>query len=677
MSNSANFEQNSPNSPSDTSSPEISVGADTLSISPERKRSVASLLVKHIPEIAERIFLQHTQNKVAGTIENINPLSPDELSGRFARFPEVAFLEQALQQCSAEDEQLEVHLQNLLHIEGEIRGPVFKNGLFEPRPRHPDLTVLGDLARNSPDIKYDRLWERIVREWKSELIQDPSFTLVTAQRYREMWSSFEDIFSLSAKHEFESIKEEHRDQLKKLSHAFKEIHKLSNEFGVHMSGFDAAAAIARNHSQEPLSVIADHLQTYCDAGRKAHEQGLDPDLEQKVASIFLIYAKTHLLTPDAVEGLGVQLVEDLRQNKPDIRILNTLAGGPFSGKKGKFGVGDFVCHCYAHRVSPTNLHEELLALRDPPSTNEAHYEQNRRDGLTIARTFRGLRDRIHAQSPGTHDLMTEMAQYYETGDESGLRELMDQLEDCGPDIQQGILDRTRYDRDVPEFGARQQIKVIDVIRRLAKNTESVLEDPPETPDDMLNRKMKDVRSAIGEEIPTDVKAESALCDALEYLNKKLEKAMESKQIGIEPSVVQAIAWMERQSAKKLRSLSFERASGMRGMPWFHEIVRFQELTSSPNEYNKAEVDAFIAQVSNAGSAEQASKMISDRTFEHLYALSKKYMDQGRPDWNGALWSGNTSYQLTIHPAFRNAESLVGERAKKEQSVPSWMRNTGD
>ncbi|MDP2671036.1 MAG: hypothetical protein Q8P13_01065 [bacterium] len=387
------------------------------------------------------------------------------------------------------------------------------------------------------------------------------------------------------------------------------------------------------------------------------------------------YARQHPLSVSKLKGIEEKLLPAMLNNDPQVGVL--LRGGNIWGmERGDFGVGDLLVHCYASEISPANLNELMLTARQVPATTVSRLEQNRKDALIMAGPFGALRDFIHDQRPGVHEVLASMVEYYDTGKAENLQKLIGQTEGylADPRRQDAILDRSRYDQLATEASRNddaEPIPVIDYLRRLEKNTRPVDETPPATADQELNQKLKNVFETKGTE-----KGREGLGEVMENINQKLLSQMQNHEIGIDPSMVEAISWAEQQGFQVLQKLNYEGQLGAYRQEWFHSLLRFQELTSSARDFDEVEFNSFIERVKNAPTEQEAYRMISQRTLLNIGGLADKYKQQGRESWSGALWSGNINHELTTLVDLRPASTALGRRDREEKLNPE-KRLPGD
>jgi len=388
------------------------------------------------------------------------------------------------------------------------------------------------------------------------------------------------------------------------------------------------------------------------------------------------YGSNHGLTEGAGRGLVEKLLPAMEAHDPQVAMLQR-AGNMWGMKKGDFGAADFICHAYALKISPPNINELLMVAREVPTTDLARLEQNRLDGLTLAAPFGALRDFIHDQRPYVHDVIKAMVDYYDTGNKGQLLSILAKADPGylgGTERQAAILDKDKYDIETTERRKdgnpqEEKVKPIDVLRRLEKNTRPTEEKAPITSDQEFNTLLQSL-----EVVKT---GKSSLLQAVDYANSKLIAQMKGGDIGIEPAHILAYAWLERQAFGAIQGLTYEDQVGAYKQPWFHSVLRFQELTGSPSDFNEEEFQQFLTQVLNAESAKAAYQKIFQRTLGNISKLTGKYKDEGRDNRIGALWSGNTAHELIGLTDLRVPETAYGIKHRGEKLKPEDQRLNGD
>jgi hypothetical protein len=387
------------------------------------------------------------------------------------------------------------------------------------------------------------------------------------------------------------------------------------------------------------------------------------------------YTSLHGLDKEAKAALIENLLPAISQEDPRVAIL-LRDSNVWSMDHKSFGVADFICHCYAKTATPLNINELMHASRQIPTSELSKLEQNRLDGLSLRGVFGGLRDFIHDQVPGVHDVLSAMIEYYETHDGGKIRELITQIEkEHGRYLSCALLlDLEQYERDVKTTvaGVEQTERVIDVLRRLRQNTDKIETIPPESSDIKLNESIRDIAACQFRS-----RKRTILVETLDYVNEKLTVDMREGKRGIEPNVVIALSWLEHQAFEALRDLKFEGQFTAHQERWFHTILKFHDLTFSPREYNEAEFEAFIGKLKDSGSFEAASRIIGNRVITQISELAKVYGEKRKTSLIGMLWSGNINRELLGFFIPKPAETVVGERLRKEFAIHPYDRISGD
>ncbi len=367
---------------------------------------------------------------------------------------------------------------------------------------------------------------------------------------------------------------------------------------------------------------------------------------RKFAEEVTRYTANHGLSDDAVDGFGTKLLPALHAADSDVEIL--LRGGNIWGMgKGDFGVADFICHAYAQRITPANLSALTMILREVPTTNLARLEQNRLDGLTLRTPFGILRDFIHDQRPYVHDVVAAMVNYYDTGNKQALLSVL-QKTDYLSGSNERLIDRSLYETEVDEVvhgwhtnDHGGKIKPITVLRRLVENTSPFEEELPKTRDTELNQRL----GQLMQNKQNGIVSREMLGQALRYVNDKLVAMMGKGEIGIEPSYVLALSWLERRGFEVLQHFTFEDQMGAYKEGWFQELLRFQDLTAAPGAFNKEAFDAFLVELGSKKLEEKPYSLIARRMLIHVGELGQQYHKAGRNDRAGALASGNVTNEL--------------------------------
>lgn len=407
------------------------------------------------------------------------------------------------------------------------------------------------------------------------------------------------------------------------------------------------------------------------------------DVLEKYIDTIASYTRNHGLDDSAVTGFESKLLPLLESKSNEISVV--IRGGNIWGMgKGDWGVADFECHCLASRITPESLNEMLMILREVPSTDLGKLEQNRIDGLSLANPFGALRDFIHDQRVGVHKVVSAMVAYYdakpdeeqyETTLRSSLQAASGYL--SSQDRTDLILDRSRYEVIVKETvnGVEQDVRAIDVLRRLQQNTEPIPDLVPVTSDDKLNELMSSVtRFELEDNV---IISTEQMHSVIVYINTLLINQMNEQAIGILPNTLIAIGWIEQRTKEMLQSMSYEDQQAAYKQEWFTEIVKLEELLYSREMFDQTDFDRFIISLRESSSPFDAYKLISSRMYPSLRELAEKYKQEGKEERVGTLWSGNLVHELINLTEHKPASTAYGRRHRQERMTPDNLRVTGD
>jgi hypothetical protein len=516
--------------------------------------------------------------------------------------------------------------------------------------------TLRDFISNAESLEEAKLFAGFAKQWKEKFLSTSPDNRVWKNRARDFSRLIHD---LSGKHTFPRPEpmtlEETADIFGAVVEAFDSAYKLPEteednrifrefSFGVETLGIET-----RNKDQ--IQRVTEIFKQVAD----------DPDkgLVESFMGTVVTYARHQELTDDTARGFTEKLLPAMRSNDSQVGIL--IKGGNVWGMKaGEFGAADFLAHCYALRISPVHINELLMAAREVPTTDLARLEQNRLDALTLASPFGALRDFIHDQRPYVHEVIEAMVKYYDTGDSKELSSLLDRVDQGylgSEDRRALLLDRAKYDSPTEERREgdnpnQKTVKPIDILRRLNENTKPVEDTPPVTSDENLNRLLQDLRE----------KGDQAnLQQALDYTNSRLLAMMQRGEIGMEPNMILALAYLDNKGFQALQKLKHEDQQGAYKQGWFYSVLRFQELTATSSEYNEDEFQRFVNQVATSESALAAYRLIAQRELENASKLAHIYKASGNENRVGALWSGNITHELIGLTDLRPASTEQGRK----------------
>ncbi|MEI7604530.1 MAG: hypothetical protein WCJ19_05945 [bacterium] len=391
----------------------------------------------------------------------------------------------------------------------------------------------------------------------------------------------------------------------------------------------------------------------------------------------LQYGYKHGFSEEKLKGLIKGLLPAIENRDPQVSLL--IRGGNIWGMgEGKYGVGDYICECFATRISPAGLNKLILFGREIPTNESSKFEQNRKDGLSLMYPFSELRDFIHDEQPGINALISAMISYYKDHDKVKL-ELAEKIiasiafeNKDFPDWFEKLFELSNYDMIVKENfeGKEKQVKAIDILKRLQENTSPFQSEPPNLKDKKLSELLNTVYNSV-EELDKHV-----LNEALKYINNNLAELIKNETIGLEPNFIQALAWIERINYLTLKNMTYENQLIAHKQEWFQSILRFQELTGASDTYNEHSFQRFIDELEQSTS-EEAYKIILKKITHDIILLEKRYQAMGKGYLSGALWSGNTYHELVGLTHWKPASTEYGAKHRKERLLPSYLINTGD
>jgi hypothetical protein len=395
------------------------------------------------------------------------------------------------------------------------------------------------------------------------------------------------------------------------------------------------------------------------------------------------YTRNHPIDESTIHGFEEQLFPRMALRDPELTLL-LAAGNRWGMGKGDFGVNDFLIHTTITEVSPLRINERMLIAASIPTLDEHHFRQNRLDALTLAPSFGILRDFIHDQRPNVHELLQAMVHYYDTNDRSQLETAIPNATYFNNEERKAMLfDRAGYERLVEQEGHDQYIEqiqqqaqhgtnlskntmpvpAIEILRRLVTNTKPIPYKPPLLDDPELDPLIK--------QSTEDTASLTRLIDAI---NTRLTDSIERKEIGLTPTFVQLLNWIDHRGFKLIQQLSFEKQRGIVHSPTLQSLIRFHELTASPEKYDSTEVDSFLTRLQREDDL-TASQMLAQRITTQISGLTKHYRATSNLD-PGALWSGNLTHELMTLGDLRPAATPIGERYKRDALLGRKQNESG-
>lgn len=379
----------------------------------------------------------------------------------------------------------------------------------------------------------------------------------------------------------------------------------------------------------------------------------DPEFGYKFIDTVRSYARTHALDQQTTDSLIKNVMPRMEKEDSSVDILNR-GGNIFGMDRDDFGVGDFYMHSLTQEVTPGNINELLMVMREIPASTQERLEQNRQDGLRLVSTFGILRDFIHDERPGVHEVINAMVEYGKTGKSERLVAAMSKADYFHVNnYDQPMLDQSNYGQQIEPGYGKPEEPVMAILERLEKNTRPVDEEPPEATDEVLAGLLTDAYAAG----PRDKK--ETVAAVTRYLNEQLTAMMDEHTIGIEPSMIRAIAWADREQFKVLQGLTYEDQIRLPRQQWFKDTLRFHELTHNES-YDAKEFKQVMESLKGMNDS-SAFRAIAGRVLQQTQQLAEKYRARGKDHWTEALWSGNTTHELIGLTDPRKAATAVGRR----------------
>lgn len=393
------------------------------------------------------------------------------------------------------------------------------------------------------------------------------------------------------------------------------------------------------------------------------------------------YTRIHKLPKEAIKGIQQKLLPAIQKKESGVEILLKQTNS-WGMRQDDFGIADFICHSYMSEINPLNLNELMMISREIPTSDMARFEQNRLDGLTLASPFSALRDLIHDQRPHVHEIIQTMVDYYDgkSGSQIKLKNLLLKTEGylASEERMTHILDKSLYDQPFPEHRSDRQrnilVKPIDVLRRLVENTKPIQVIPPSTPDQELNKK---ISVFIESKNNLNYIPEKPLQDIFIHVNHLLQEMMKANEIGIHPHMVNVISWLEHEGFKFIQNLSYEEQLSAYKKGWFHELIKFQQLTISPHAFDEKLFEQFIDTIMQSD-MRTAYRLVQEHALDDIYHLAKHYKEKGKTERVEALWSGNIiDAFVELAADLKPTESIAGEKFRQEALQPFHERLKGD
>lgn len=412
------------------------------------------------------------------------------------------------------------------------------------------------------------------------------------------------------------------------------------------------------------------------------ESGPNNQIDTRRARTYILraYFMSHGLDEQRVEGFRNNIFPLMEQQ--DKEVVNVGATNSWPREYGGFGISDFTIHCLISTVNPKNLRDLIQAYREIPTSDFAKFEQNRKDAAELVGTLWRGRDWIHDEVTGVHSVLAAMLDYYESrGDpdvhqekQAAILEAVSKIPaDYRPMLGSFCFDLENYEKPVKKlFGETYSSSItsedtepaIDVLRRLVENTRQTTLEKPHTEDEQLNNLLEHLQVKPNEltgEVHVSLRQVGQL---VSYANQIL--ISRQGEIGLRPSMVQALAYIEKMATYAMRGISDRDWQELPYDPNFKEIVKFRDLTCGPDNFDESSFEAFwqsFARIPDWPKGVQDSyKKLSHHILDQINKMAKQYNSNPYTSYmSDSLWSGNLNHELIgltdTRQSFRRYEGL--------------------
>ncbi len=451
---------------------------------------------------------------------------------------------------------------------------------------------------------------------------------------------------------------------------------------------DYAGSLAQEFWQREVDDVLDEDgEKVLDALILVAEERVMPLLQEKTTTTNYMI-KRQLLNTALEKNYELEFLDYLRDtvfpmiNAEDARIDDFIDGRAL---RGGYRIRDYEFECMTQKVSPRAINRLLMQRSELPTRSIQALEQNRIDALAIEDVVVPDHGFIHDQEPMTHDVIAAMVEYYDaanSGDDAGklngaterLARVLKEAQSIGrrygglEDLQEMAFDLKNYDRRIAgvidDDGIAERSynePAIEVLRRLEKNTRLESFEVPRVANEKWRELMEAVKIRVNPEngkIRADWQSVGGL---VKHANDWLV-AMQEKY-GIFADNMEAIAFTERAATFALRNVTEKQRGELAYDENFKEMVRFQELIGSFENYDDRKFEEFYERfrsMQNEQSAERGYEgfaYLQRRILENSRGLAKEYRKEGNPERAMRMQSGNLLHELVGLTDMRPPETL--------------------
>lgn len=332
------------------------------------------------------------------------------------------------------------------------------------------------------------------------------------------------------------------------------------------------------------------------------------------SAFYTIYSdRAQRLSESTYTGLLQNVLPEALTNKDSLFRQQTNMYGT---QNHTYGIGDYTYQAYTSKVTPAHLHELRTIAKELPATELEIFQRNRQDGIALAKTYGMLRDLIHDEVRGINDVIDQMITFYDRKGQAPTDKIVKALGENHPalDLESynyQVTYRTKDKKEITESN-------IAILRRLQQNMQK-------------NRCMAPQNCGALQPV-IDKIAESRFVPRQELqklltgLNKNIEKDIVSEKIGIKTTDIDLINWTDKKTQQYLNDMNFEEQCGFYKTPLCREILKFGELTNSPETtFSPNRFEYFYqTKVLNAPTISAAYTNIANRQNQNMFGLIKMY-----------------------------------------------------
>ena len=189
---------------------------------------------------------------------------------------------------------------------------------------------------------------------------------------------------------------------------------------------------------------------------------------------------------------------------------------------------------------------------------------------------------------------------------------------------------------------------IDILRRIKENSASYSLTAPHSGDEELDQLFSSYNPSERADGSLSVERKPTI-----NLVKRANEILINNQgkVGIDPPMVQALAYIERMATHLMRDISRKDYQELPFDSGFKEICKFNELTTNPS-FDTQEFERFWDHFVRDFSADWPTEIdkkygvLSNRITKYIGELSSIYREENYPEsFIDSIWSGNLTHEL--------------------------------